>query len=572
MILGIVSVLLFTVAPIVLVVLLVRHASSRQGPRAADGRSVRRFFQYLLLFGLMVVAAVGVSDLLARPFAEPSIVGDDGAALARTLTFTVFGIPMFVATAVWSRRRLRADPEEARSLGWSAYSTVAPLTALVIAMVALYDVLAAALQGEVPEAAPAVRVVVWTAVWLAHWILGIRLLDAARRQGHLVLGSLIGIVTGLGGLVWLLGAAVDALLVDRSEQVLTGGGNELAQAGATLLVGAPVWFVYWLRGLARAERTPLWLGYVLPLGVGGSLVMAVVGASLALHRTLVWFVGEPAQPDAVEHFDGTTTAVAALVVGAVSWWYHRQVLAGVSGARTEITRVYEYLMAGIALLAAAAGVAMVVVAAVEAAVPAAAVEIGTSVANSLLAAVTLLLVGGPLWWLFWSRIGRAVRQDQVAELASRTRRTYLFLLFGAGGVAAVIAVLVAAFVGIQGALDGGLGAETVRDMRIPVAILLTSGAISGYHWVVYREDRRHVPAPEPHRGPRYVLLVGAADGALADAVSRRTGARVDLWVRDDGGVPPWVVEDVLAAVGGAGSEAVAVLAGPTGLDTFPIHR
>lgn len=572
MIIGVISALLFTVGPIVLIVLLVRHAGSRQGARAADGRSVRRFFQYLLLYGLMIVAAVGVSDLVIRLFEEPALVGDDGAALARTLTFTVFGIPMFVATAAWSRRRLRADPEEARSLGWSAYSTVAPLTALVIAMAALYEVLAAALQADAPEAGPAVRLVVWTGVWLAHWILGNRLLEAGRRQGHLVIGSLIGLGTGLAGLVWLLGAAVEVLLVGPRDPVLVGGGNELAQAGAMLLVGAPVWVVYWQRGLARADRTPLWFGYVLPLAVGGSLTMAVVGASLALYESLVWFVGAPAQPDAVEHFDGTTTAVAALVVGAVSWWYHRQVLTGVSRTRTEITRVYEYLMAGISLLAAAAGVATVIVGAVEAATPAATVEIGTSVANTLLAAVTLLLVGGPLWWLFWARIGRAVRQDQAAELASRTRRTYLFLLFGAGGLVAVIAVLVAAFVGIQGVLDGRLGAETLRDMRVPVAILLATGAISGYHWVVFREDRAHAPAPEPPRGPRYVLLVGPADGALAEAVARRTGARVDLWVRDDGGAPPWAVEDVMAAVGGTPSEAVAVLAGPTGLDAFPIHR
>ena len=57
-------------------------------------------------------------------------------------------------------------------------------------------------------------------------------------------------------------------------------------------------------------------------------------------------------------------------------------------------------MAGIALLAAALGVTMVVVALVESLVPTAKVEVGTSVVNSLLSGVTLLLVGGPLWWVF----------------------------------------------------------------------------------------------------------------------------------------------------------------------------
>src|SRR5680860_318924 len=197
-----------------------------------------------------------------------------------------------------------------------------------------------------------------------------------------------------------------------------------------------------------------------------------------------------------------------------------------------VTRVYEYLMAGIALLAAAVGLAMVVVALVESMVPATAVEVGTSVVNSLLSGVTLLLVGGPLWLVFWSRIERATRDGGPEELGSPTRRIYLFLLFGLGGVAAVIAVLVAAFLGIQKALQNGFDAQVVREMRIPVAILLATGAISGYHWVVYRHDRSQVPVTAPQHAPRYVLLVGAPDclvvtgpGRWPRLRGRRTPAR-----------------------------------------------
>jgi len=251
---------------------------------------------------------------------------------------------------------------------------------------------------------------------------------------------------------------------------------------------------------------------------------------------------------------------------------HRQVLAGATPVRTEVTRVYEYLMAGIALLAAAVGVTMVVVAVVESLVPPAAVEVGTHVVNSLLSGVTLLLVGGPLWWVFWSRIGRATRDGDPEELGSPTRRTYLFVLFGLGGVAAVVAILVAAFLGIQGTLQGGFDAHVLRDMRIPVAILLAAGAISGYHWTVYRDDRSRLPAKTPQHGPRYVLLVGAPDAIVGGAVERLTGARVDLWVRADGLAVPWAVDDVVAAVNRSRADAVAVVAGPAGLETIGMQR
>ena len=572
MVLSVVSLLVFTAGPIVLVIWAVRHAGRRQGPRVSDGRSVRRFFQYVLLYGLMIVAASGLADLAGLPFDEPLLAGDDRSVLARALTFSIFGIPMFAAAATWTRRRLRADPDEASSLGWAAYLTVAPLTALLVAMAALHGVVSAAMRGDGLDGPAFVTFVVWTALWLAHRLVSQRLLAPGRRQVHLLLGSLTGLVTSVTGLVQLLGAAGAMLLLEGSSVLARGGPSPLAAGVATVVIGVPVWFVYWLRGLSQASRTPLWLAYVLPAGVGGSLVLAVVGASLTLHQVLVWLVGDPEWTAAADHFRGAPTAVACVVVGTVSWWYHRQVLGSSAAGRSEVTRVYEYLMAGVALLAAAVGVALVLVAVVESLVPAAAVEVRASPMNSLLAGVTLLVVGGPLWWHFWSRIARQVDVDAPAELASPTRRIYLFALFGVGGVAAVVAILAAAFIGIQGALQDGLDAEVLRDMRVPVAILVTTGAISGYHWSVYRQDRPRAPAVVAPHEPRYVLLIGAADGQARMEVARRTGAQVDLWVRADGLAAPWVVDDVVEAIAGSHADALTVIAGGAALQTIAMER
>jgi len=112
----------------------------------------------------------------------------------------------------------------------------------------------------------------------------------------------------------------------------------------------------------------------------------------------------------------------------------------------------------------------------------------------------------------------------------------------------------------------------VREMRIPVAILLATGAISGYHWVVYRHDRSQVPVTAPQHAPRYVLLVGAPDGLVRGAVERLTGARVDLWVRADGLAGPWALDDVVAAVSQSQADAVAVVSGPAGLETIGMQR
>src|SRR5450830_1320783 len=131
---GLLFSLLSTAVPIILVVWAVRHFGNRGGGQRNDARSVRRFFQYLLLFGLLIVAAVGLSELLGLPFQQTTLAGDNSSAVARALTFTVFGIPMFLLLAAWSRRHLQRDPDEAQSVGWAFYLTVAPLTALIVAM------------------------------------------------------------------------------------------------------------------------------------------------------------------------------------------------------------------------------------------------------------------------------------------------------------------------------------------------------------------------------------------------------------------------------------------------------
>ena len=94
---------------------------------------MRRFFQYLVLYGLLVVTAIGLSGLLGR-LADRGAFVEDESGLALSLAFTVVGLPLFTAVALWSRRNLRADPAEVKSVAWAAYVTLAALTSLSVAV------------------------------------------------------------------------------------------------------------------------------------------------------------------------------------------------------------------------------------------------------------------------------------------------------------------------------------------------------------------------------------------------------------------------------------------------------
>jgi hypothetical protein len=562
--------LLVPVLLVVLVVLAVRTARAPDRGATADGHAVRRFFQYVLLYGLFVVAAVGLTGLLGRLLEWDVLLRADQVELARNLAFTVVGGPLLAGVVLWSRRRLAADPDEAGSPAWTFVVTLACLTSLIMAMTGLEQVLrwAAGLADHSGEALA--QALVWGAAWAVLWRIDTRLTPSEHTRVHHLAGTLIGLVTAAAGLGALLAGSLRTLLGLDTGTVLAAG-NPVLPGLVTLAVGAPVWSFYWARTTGHGQRDPLRPAYLLLAGVAGGLVTAIISASTLLYSVLVWLLGEPASTSAAEHFDGAPAAAAATVVGLLVWWYHQAVLtAAGAGTRTEVRRIYEYLMAGIGLLAAAGGLLTAIAALIEAVTGTA--FAGGSTVNTLLAAATLLAVGGPGWWLYWRGIQTATRDAVGEEVASPSRRVYLFVLFGVGGVAAVVALVVAAYLLFQDIVQATVDAETFRRMRWAMGVLLTAPAIAGYHWAVHRDDRALAPTAAPRRGPRYLLLVGPADHETIREVAHRTRGRVQAWARTDDGTRNWSADEVMAALADTTADEVIVLADTTGLHAIPVHR
>nr|NLI49859.1 hypothetical protein [Propionibacterium sp.] len=583
---------IFGLALVVGLLVLVVSAARRRG-RGHDGidaRSVRRFFQYVLLFALFVVAAVGLAELLGRLFGARSEPWEDDAyQLAQALAFVFVGLPLAAALAWWTWRRHRTDTAERDSTLFAAYLTLTALTGVFVAATSLQRLVVAAVQESRPDAAAAGSLLAWGALWLGHWVAARRSLDHRRGTPHVLLGSLVGLVFTLAGLVTTLGILLDLVL--RPDVVRYGSG--LAEGVGLLLSGALVWGVYWLADGVRLPRSTLWLAYVLPVGVGGGLVMALVAASRLLWSVLVWLVGDRLGRTASEHFESAAFEVVAFLAGVAVWGYHRWVL-GAAGARRpagdeaatpepdavaagprpdgptrgEVRRVYEYLMAGIALIAAAFGVGTILVALIEAATPGE--DVGLTVRNTALAAGTLLAVGVPVWWLYWRRIRAAVAAAPGPEAASLTRRVFLVLLFGVAGVAAVVALIAVALTFFQDLVSGAPGASTVREARYGLGVLVATAAVSAYHGTVFRSDRaRTVTAGQP-AGPRSIVLVGVDDPDLERRLVRATGARVEGWVRLDAPAPAWDADAVLAALDGHAGEDLLVVADAAGLRVLSV--
>lgn len=558
------------IAVVVLVVIGLRKIKSGEARGAMQGYSIRRFFQYLILYGLVIVSGIGLSGLLGRVLEGSTLVVADQTALARNLSFVVVGVPLYVLMALWTRSRFAKDAKEVESFGWNFYITLTSVTSLAIGMFALHDVIAWAFRIDDFRGAALARLIIWGAIWVMHWHVHLRTGSLTNSRTHHLLGSLIALGTVVVGVDQLISGAVQKLWNFGGDAIFVAHGDSILRGAMTLVVGAPIWYLYWIRNYSKSSRDPLWYVYVLLVGVGGGLIVSVVSASTVLYSALVWLLGEPGTSNAATHFRNVPSAIGAVCVGAIAWWYHHALLEeDRKTGRTEVQRIYEYLMSGIGLLAATGGLAMILVALVEA-LSSSSVISGSGATNALLAAATLLVVGGPVWWIFWRRIQSVIATTGADEQTSPTRRVYLFILFGLGGIAAVVTLLVGVFFLFDDVFKGNLGWESMRRMRFAISVLATTGAISGYHWMVYRSERELIS--RAFRGPRLVILVGPIDVELARAISKLTGGRVQQWARKDGKTGLWDTESVLQEIAKSTDDELMLVADPACMQVIPIAR
>lgn len=515
--------------------------------------TLRRLILYLLLFVLIALAASGVGGLLGRLFAASgTIASGDTSSLALSLALALVGGPLG-AVAYLASWRLLADPAERRATAWGIYVSAMYLASLLTAVSLGIGALAAAAGGDTGSWRSSLgHGLVWTGVWVWHrWILHHRGRGpvALAKVPH-VLGTAVGLVIGLGAAIGVL-----AVLFEQA----TGTDGELAAVGAPwwraalgLLVwtagGILVWWWHWVREGTRELRTRLAAVGLVALGVAGSAMVALGGAGVLLY-VLLRLALERTDPVPVL-LDPAPEALAAALLGTLSWLYH----ARVAGTRPEpVPAAAGLAVSGIALAAAASGLGVVV----NAALATATTRLGgTDPTELLLAGLSSLAIGGPLWWFTWHPTRPADPQG---------RRIYLVLVFGASAVIALVTLLVIGFRVFEFMLGEAGGDGLLERVRAPLGLLVATGLVAGYHFALWRHARTAAePAlPSAGRGPGEVVLVAGADAdELAAAIRAHTGAVVTVLRRHGEPGGPLSPGQLLGILEGVAAERVLLLAGP----------
>ena len=528
--------------------------SSPHGESAAQP-TVRRVIVFVLLFALVVIAAIGVSGLLGRLLdAGNALASSDVSGLARSLAFTLIAGP-FAAVLWWVLWR-RMDGAERSSIAWGLYLAGMSTVSLVTFSTALLTTAAVLVRGDWQPRLFATGVV-WAGVWVWHvWMSR----DREKSPTRLVtvapiLGSVFGLVIAVGGAVTAISSLLDAA-VDAFAPSLTQGDpwwRLTLQALIWFAGGLVVWWWHWIRGRARDLRGGLADLALVAVGVAGAAILTLSGAGTVLFVLLRLAFD---RTDPVTDIVGLLGfGISAAVIGALVWSYHR----GLTLGRSPPTRLATKLVtSGVGLVSAATGLGVVVNAILATTTTPLA---GSDARSLLLGGISALVVGGPVWWLAW----QPTQQLSPAEVHSTGRRVYLILVFGVSAVVAIVTLLVIGYRLFEFALGDFTGDSLVDRVRAPLGLLVATGLVAGYHFAVWRRDRSvSAAAPQPARTVGRVILVTDADPEpLSQAIGAATGgAAVSVLKRADGAGSAATPEQLTRALTGVTGKRVLVVTGP----------
>jgi hypothetical protein len=555
---------------IAVAVLVVRKISNKGLNTNSTAQPVRLFFQYALTLGLFITFTVGLAGLLGRLLGSSKDVVMDQSSLASNLAFVVVSGPLLAWLLNWLKKSIARNPLEAAGFIPTFFATLAAIISLLVFLSSAIAVSYNLIEGAPSLGYTSARAIVWGIALLVVLRISNSVIPKDDFRIQYFVGSLITAIVAIVGLIKVFANLLSVILSQpmflgaQSPALISTRDNALDGFG-TLVIAAALWFYYWIKNANTKTNDKMWLTYVLVAGVGGSLVLALTSLTVTIYQTLVWFVGDPASQVVAEHFDGAPAAAASAFVGLLAWWYHKSLLT-LNSQRSETQRIYEYVVAAISLMASTVGIAIISVAIIEASTSS--VIVGDDVINTLLGALTVILVSGPVWVRFWNRIQGFAKTSEQEELTSPVRRIYLFLLFGVGGIVAIVSLITVVFQIFNGILSSTFGSSTLNEMRFALGILISTGIVAGYHWEIYRHEKDVDVSFDS--STKSVLLVGPTNPEFVHALKAATGAKITFLERTDSGDLDWPTDRVIELVSQSKDRDLLILLESTGVKVVPV--
>ena len=501
---------------------------------------LKRLYFYGISFAALMTLIAGVSLIvqgILNTLFDGRAFSLSSNALAWGLSLSIVSLPIWLFHWRFILRSVAAMPVERHSIIRKLYIYLALGVSLGFLIAVSFEIVKWAMRaGEFPEFSLA-SVIPWALVWGYHW----RMESAEGqpsvetrgiRRFYLYGASLVGggmFAVGAGAIAHTLFQDGYAALFLDATTLPDLARESLRTDLAVALAGGVAYWTHW-RVFARDDRDSALRWIFLFLASVGGAAVALGAAGAMAYTALSWLIGA-ANQSAADHFEDIPAALVVCAVGFIAWiFFRRRMLAEAVGEyATPIRRIYDHLMAalGLVALAAAAVIAFNTALLTLVEVFAAAPEDPDAWREPVSVILALLIVGVPVWSLFWRRLRLAYAADPSDESAALSHRAYIFAALGVAALAFLGGGGGTLFVILRDLLDTDLSLDTARDLAPAVGFALTAALSLPYHWAIYRADQTFQPdspAPEPPPVQKRVTLLAAdADSEPAHAIEYALG-------------------------------------------------
>lgn len=496
-------------------------------------KTIRRFYFYLISLISLQVIIWSVVNLLRTIF-DHKTVSNFVDWLAGGIAFVVVGVPVFWLHWKTVQRDAQNDEEEGSSQIRSIFLYAIPLATgvpIVYAILAIFNRLIAQLLGlSVSQAtlgggqthidnliAIAANVVILVYFWRIQqqdWRMKSsqqHLIDASRL--HRYLWMLFGL-----GLFIVGGQQILRFIFFTPSELGKVSVSWLATGLSLLLIGFPIWLRVWNSIRAslteEVEQTSLLrliILYLLTfLGIGFSLAsLGIIGANLFrwLFQVNSWNIRS--------FLDQHALTLSLLISMGFVWLFFRRELEkaiiqnGDELRQASLKRIFNSILSFAGLIVSFLGLLLLLGAIIES-------VFGRSIGNQsalLSDALSLLMIGLPLWLYYWKRIQQEVNQENEISVFARKsliRRSYLYLALFATVVGSMISIGWWIY-GILDALLGNFSLDFWQNFFLELRISFLFVIFLIYHLRVLRADGKSSPATLQEEPATFSVLILQSD-------------------------------------------------------------
>lgn len=425
---------------------------------------VRDILKYAALMLAVLITCFGLSGILSNLLEHSDGTYSSKIQLARWLSFVVIGIPVVAVIGLWIRRDFKKTPETSTQPAWQLYLLVATSASLLLWFIPIQSYLTI-IAGDIYRPRALAQSIVAFAVWLVHVYL-IQRHSSLLANAQRFVGWFVGAVTVVVGAISFI-----SYWIERSVD-FDLGTYQLAESVISIIVGAPIFYFYWreFAGTTTAQEARI---YRLFGGLALPALFLTIAATFVVTTTMTWYFGTTPQT-ARQFFDEVPQQGSAVVVLLIVAAIFHSLIRGFY--RDEITRIYQYLLGGAALVAAASGVGTMIAGSMA----------EFEKANTIIFGASLTFMTAPQWAYLWSRCQQALHIDIESEFRSPIRRTYIYFFIGVPTLAGIASAVWLTFNAFKALL---LGDQHIWQSRIPIAGLSVTVVIALYHFLVLRKER-----------------------------------------------------------------------------------